>query len=156
MLSNEEISERNGYLISLIAELNIGIHVVNLPHKPKFLNSDSTKQLNAYVNNFHLILTNTQGEEFFKIKLKPIEKMNMDEIRHKFIEWIVMFEHSDIFTVSINGTGLFVTGFNHHNKINKTNPYPVFARFSPIIYDSANKAESIIERFSEYNLKINQ
>ena len=57
MLTNEEISERNGLLIELIKELDLDIHIVDLPHKPKLLSADYTKQLSAYVKNFHLILT---------------------------------------------------------------------------------------------------
>jgi hypothetical protein len=37
MLSNEEISERNGLLINFITALDMGIHVIDLPHKPKLL-----------------------------------------------------------------------------------------------------------------------
>lgn len=160
MLSNEEISERNGYLIALVAEVSERtdsvIHVTELPHKPKLLNEDYTKQLNCYVNNFHLILKGGNDEVFYEIKLKSISEIkNLDEVIQKIIEWIAIFEHTRVYTVSLMNTDLFVTGFNHHNKILKTNAYPVFARYSPICYYDLQRAEDIVYKFDKYNLVIN-
>jgi hypothetical protein len=155
MMTEQDISERNGYLISLIAELNLGIHIVDLPHKPKFLTSDSKYSLKGYVHNFNLILNGANDEVFYETKLRPLNRMNIEEISSKFIDWMTMFEHTRIYTISLDETGLFVTGFNHHNKILKKNPYPVFARYSPVIYYEIDRAESVLERFDDYNLSIN-
>jgi len=155
-MTEQEISERNGYLISLIAELNLGIHIVDLPHKPKFLSADSKMSLRGYVHNFNLILNGAGDDIFYQVKLKSLHKMNVEEIRIKFIDWMTMFEHTRVFTISLNDTGLFITGFNHHNKILKKNPYPVFARYSPILYYDKDRAESVIDRFDDYKLSINQ
>jgi hypothetical protein len=154
-MTEQDISERNGYLISLIAELNLGIHIVDLPHKPKFLTSDSKYSLKGYVHNFNLILNGANDEVFYETKLRPLNRMNIEEISSKFIDWMTMFEHTRIYTISLDETGLFVTGFNHHNKILKKNPYPVFARYSPVIYYEIDRAESVLERFDDYNLSIN-
>jgi len=157
MLTEEEISERNGYLIALITKLELGIHVVELPHKPKLLSNDYTRSLNAYVRNFHLILKPAidTDEVYFEVKLKPIDKMNLDEIKEKFLEWMVVFEHKRIYTISLKDTRLLLTGFNHHNKLMKTNPYPVFAQFDPLTYHDLERAEDIVQRFDKYELKIN-
>lgn len=155
MMTEQDISERNGYLISLISELNLGIHIVDLPHKPKFLTSDSKYSLKGYVHNFNLILNGANDEVFYETKLRPLSRMNIEEISSKFIDWMTMFEHTRIYTISLDETGLFVTGFNHHNKILKKNPYPVFARYSPVIYYEIDRAESVLERFDDYNLSIN-
>lgn len=155
MLSNEEISERNGLLIELIKELDLGIHIVDLPHKPKLLSADYTKQLSAYVKNFHLILTVGDSDEvYLDVRLKPIRNMEVESIKQMILTWLVIYEHKNIHTLCLEDTDLFVTGFNHHNKILKKNPYPVFSRFDPIIYYELERAESTQERFNEYNLII--
>lgn len=162
MLTNEEISERNGLLINFITALDMGIHVIDLPHKPKLLSSDYTRQFTAYVKNFHLILvkgTDGRGtnsnEVFLDIRLKPIENMDLEDIKAKMLEWLVIYEHTRIYTIKIAGTELFLSGFNHHNKIEKTNPYPVFARYNPLTYYEIDRVESILERFNNYDLIIN-
>jgi metallophosphoesterase superfamily enzyme len=153
MLTNEEISERNGLLIELIKELDLGIHIIDLPHKPKLLSADYTRQLSAYVKNFHLILTvGNTDEVYLDIRLKPIRNMEVESIKQMILTWLVIYEHKNIHTLVLEDADLFVTGFNHHNKILKKNPYPVFSRFDPIIYYELEKAESTKERFNEYNL----
>jgi hypothetical protein len=156
MMSEKDISERNGLLIGLITELNLGIHIVDLPHKPKFLSHDSKLVLKCYVHNFQLILNDSNDEVYYQFKLRTIDKMNIDEIREKFIEWMTIFEHTPIYTILLKNTGLFVSGFNHHNKILKKNPYPVFARYCPLIYYEKDRANNIIDKFKEYELIINK
>ncbi len=160
MLSDEEISERNGLLIGFIAALDLDIHITELPHNPKFLSADYTKQLSAYVKNFHLILlkgsvgTTFSDEVYLDIRLKPIQNMDVDALKAQVLEWMVMFEHPTIYTLSLKENGMFITGYNHHNKILKKNQFPVFARFDPIIYYNLEHAENTQERFNEYNLII--
>lgn len=156
MLSNEEISERNGLLIELITELDLGIHIIDLPHKPKLISADYTRQLSAYVKNFHLILTSGKNndEVYLDIRLKPIRNMDVEGIKQQMLAWLVIYEHEQIYTLRLEDTGLFVTGFNHHNKIMKKNPYPVFARYDPLTYYDVERAESTKERFNEYNLTV--
>jgi len=156
MLSNEEISERNGLLIELITELDLGIHIIDLPHKPKLITADYTRQLSAYVKNFHLILTSGKNndEVYLDIRLKPVRNMDVEGIKQQILAWLVIYEHEQIYTLQLEDTGLFVTGFNHHNKIMKKNPYPVFARYDPLTYYDVERAESTKERFNEYNLTV--
>jgi hypothetical protein len=156
MLSNEEISERNGLLIELITELDLGIHIIDLPHKPKLISADYTRQLSAYVKNFHLILTSGKNndEVYLDIRLKPVRNMDVEGIKQQILAWLVIYEHEQIYTLQLEDTGLFVTGFNHHNKIMKKNPYPVFARYDPLTYYDVERAESTKERFNEYNLTV--
>jgi hypothetical protein len=156
MLSNEEISERNGLLIELITELDLGIHIIDLPHKPKLISADYTRQLSAYVKNFHLILTSGKNndEVYLDIRLKPVRNMDVEGIKQQILAWLVIYEHGQIYTLQLEDTGLFVTGFNHHNKIMKKNPYPVFARYDPLTYYDVERAESTKERFNEYNLTV--
>lgn len=154
-MTSEDIQERNGQLIAFIAGLDLGIHIVDLPHKPKFLSSDYKFKLNCYVNNFHLFLKTDESENIFlDIRLKSIEKMNIEEIMSAFLDWMINYTHSRIYIIS-NECGLFLTGFNHHNKTLKTNPYPVFAKFDPHIYYSKDQANLIVDKFSEYELSVN-
>jgi hypothetical protein len=67
----------------------------------------------------------------------------------------VRFVHKQIYTLSLRDTGLFLSGFNHHNRILKKNPYPVFARYNPLIYYELERVEGLIERFDKYDLVIN-
>jgi hypothetical protein len=156
MMTEKDISERNGFLISLISELQLGIHIVELPHKPKFLSHDSKLLLKCYVHNFNMILNDSDDNVFYQFKLKETSKLNIDEIRDKFIDWLTSVEHTKVYTITLKDTGLFVTGFNHHNKILKKNPYPVFARYSPIVYYDMDRAEGLLHKFSDYELIINK
>jgi hypothetical protein len=155
MLTPEEISERNGLLINFITALDLGIHIVELADKPRLLSADYTKNLSAYVKNFHLILLKgTSDEQYLDIRLKPVHNMDVDALKVQILEWMVMFDHKTIYTLVLKENGMFVTGFNHHNRVLKLNPYPVFARFNPITYYELERAENTKERFSEYNLII--
>lgn len=155
-MNDEDISERNGYLIALITKLDMGLHIIDLPHKPRILSADGKRLLRAYIKNFNLYLKGSNEDIYFQVKLKHIDSLNIEEIKSYFIEWIAMFEHTEIFTLSLEDTGLFVCGFNHHNKILKKNPYPVFSRYDPLFYYELERAESILEKFTDYNLIINQ
>ncbi len=153
MLSNEDISERNGLLINFITELDLGIHIVELPHKPKFLSADYTRELSAYVNNFHLILMKGSTEEvYLDIRLKPLKNMPIEELKQSIVEWLVVYEHKRVYTICLADSNMFLTGYNHHNKLEKTNPYPVFAEYNPIIYYDLQFAENTVERFNKYDL----
>jgi hypothetical protein len=157
MLTEEEISERNGYLIALVTELNLGFHVVDLPHRPKLLSSDYTKAMNFYVKNFNVFLKPTYetDEIYYTFKLKPLASMNLQDIKEKFLEWITLYQHKNIYTISLIDSNMFLVGFNHHNKILKKNPYPVFAKYDPITYYDLDRAEDVLKRFDTYNMKIN-
>lgn len=158
MMEEKDISERNGYLIALVNALDMGIHIVDLPHKPKLLNRDYKLWLSGYVKNFHLILNPAEFSDtpFADIRLRPIEKMgDIEALQDLFANWMVNHQHKRIYTVTDSETGLFLTGFNHHNKILKTNPYPVFARFDPMTYMQESKAQDVVDKFTQYKLKIN-
>lgn len=156
MLSEEEISERNGYLIALVNELNLGFHVVQLPHKPRLLSADYKLALNMYVKNFTVYLKPTYETEevYYSFKLKPLKNLDLEEIKEKIIHWLNMFEHKQVYAIKQKDSGLFLVGFNHHNKILKTNPYPVFANYDPITYFELERAEDILDRFKKYNLTL--
>lgn len=162
MLSNEEISERNGLLIDFINALDLGIHIVDLPHKPKFLSSDYKTQFSAQVKNFHLLLMSGSksggmfnDEVFLDIRLKPLKNMDLDTLKSSILEWKAIFTHTRVYTLQLAETDLFVCGFNHRNKIDKTNPYPVFARIEPLHYYKLEQVENTKERFNQYDLIIN-
>jgi len=155
MLTDEDISERNGQLIEFITALDMGIHIIDLPHKPKLISRDYTTQYCAYVKNFHLILTKGQDDEvYLNIRLKPLRNMDVDELKSKILHWIVIYQHHRIYTLTLANTGLFIVGFNHHNKILKKNPYPVFAKYDPITYFSLEYAENTRDKFNEFELII--
>ncbi len=90
---------------------------------------------------------------FLDVKLK--QDMDVAAIKERVLEWMVRFDHKRIYTLFLKGTDLMLAGFNHHNKISKTNPYPVFAKFDPIMYYDLTQAENTMERFKHYDLKIN-
>jgi len=60
-----------------------------------------------------------------------------------------MYEQKRVYVLSYNR--MFLTGFNHHNKIDRTNPYPVFANYEPIVYYDYNRAINTAEK---YDLKM--
>lgn len=155
MLSKEEISERNGLLIDLIRELDLDLHIIGLPHSPKLTNIDYSIQYFGYCKNFHFLLMDGNSDiPYLDIRLKPIKNMDLEDLKPKILNWMGIFTHQEIHALKLANTKLYVSGFNHHNKILKTNPYPVFSEFDPILYYSFEKAAEISERFSSYQLII--
>ena len=148
-MGDKDISERNVKLINIIKSLDLGIHILNLPHKPKFITHDYKYQINAYVHNFDLMLMSSEEDVFHEEKIKSIEAMDIDKLRDKFVYLMSMYEQKRIYVLSHNR--MFLTGFNHHNKIEKTNPYPVFANYDPLVYYDYDKA---INTADKYDLKV--
>jgi len=151
MLSAAEISERNALLINFITRLDVGIRIIDLPEKPKFVSHDYKYWLHAYVHNFNIKLLDAE----FNGNVIAAMRVDSDpeEYRDTFLEWMVKYEHKRIYTITYKG--LFLSGFNHHNKIDKSNPFPVFAKYYPHTYYSLAKAREIVDRFKEYELQIN-
>ena len=148
-MGDKDISERNVKLINIIKSLDLGIHILNLPHKPKFITHDYKYQINVYVHNFDLMLMSSEEDVFHEEKIKSIEAMDIDKLRDKFVYLMSMYEQKRIYVLSHNR--MFLTGFNHHNKIEKTNPYPVFANYDPLVYYDYDKA---INTADKYDLKV--
>ena len=148
-MGDKDISERNVKLINIIKSLDLGIHILNLPHKPKFITHDYKYQINAYVHNFDLMLMSSEEDVFHEEKIKSIEAMDIDKLRDKFVYLMSMYEQKRIYVLSHNR--MFLTGFNHHNKIEKTNPYPVFANYDPLVYYDYDRA---INTADKYDLKV--
>lgn len=150
MLDKDGISERNQKLINFITGLNLGIHIIDLPEKPRFVSKDYKFLLNGFVKNFKIILMNKEydGEVILQCRVDA----NPDDYREMFIEWMSMYEHRRIYTLMYGD--LFVTGYSHQDKINKLQPFPVFARYFPHFYYEREKAEELQERFKEYQLEI--
>lgn len=150
MLDNEGISERNQKLVKFISELNLGIHIIDFPEKPRFVSKDYKYLLNGFVKNFKIILNSKEydGEVLLECRVDA----DPEQMREKFVEWIAMYEHRRIYTLTYGD--LFLTGFNHHNRLEKTNPYPVFSRYFPHFYYELEKAEELVARFQEYDLEI--
>jgi len=150
MLDKEGISERNQKLIAFISGLKLGIHIIDLPEKPRFVSANYQYLLHGFVKNFKIILYNKEYDG--DIVLECRVDANPEEYRQVFVEWMSMYEHKRIYTITYGD--LFLCGFNHHDKINKLNPYPVFARYFPHFYYEKDKAEDIQVRFKEYDLDL--
>lgn len=153
MLDKEGISERNQKLINFISGLNLGIHIIDLPEKPRFVSKDKYL-LNGYVKNFKIYLMSKEydGEVLLECRVDA----DYEQLREKFVEWMTMYEHRRIYTLVYGGNeGLFVSGKDYHDKINKINSYPVFGRFSPMQYNKI-ESEKMQENFPEYDLTINE
>jgi len=147
------VDRRNKLLITLISRLKLGIHILNLPDKPMFYSADYSVEYSGYVKNFELILNtrpHDSGEESFKMKLSN-ETIDSDEkieqLRFIFQDWINNCTHSPVWTIKIKNMRLYLTGFNHHDKLNRRSPYPVFSEFYPHIYHDEEKKYEILNRF---------
>lgn len=149
MMSDYQISLRNLKLIKVVEALGLGLHVLNLPHRPMFISYDYKYKLNVYVQNYDLILLSVGDDIFHTEKIKELHNMDIESLRSKFVEMMTMYEQKRIWVLTQGD--LFLTGFNHHNKIDKTRPYPVFAKYEPIIYNEYDKA---FNTANKYNLKI--
>ena len=154
-MNENDISERNGLLIDFITSLELGINITDLPHKPKLLNSDYTLCFAAYVDNFHLkLLKGANQDLLLDIRLKPIKNMDVEGLKLTIKEWMDIYIHQPVHVLKLKDTELFLTGYNHKNKILKKNPYPVFAKYDPLVFYSEEFASNTKERFEEYPLII--
>ncbi len=156
MLRADEISERNGLLVGFIKALDLGIHIIQLTDKPKLISPDYNYWFSGYIKNFNLILTDSEHNPkiLWNIRLKPVQNMDMEDLKPKILQWMTKFQHKKIYTLSLKNSKLFVVGFNHHNRMDHANPFPVFAFFYPLIYMSREKALEVQKRFKEYDLII--
>lgn len=151
----EFIDRRNKTLIALIRKLDLGIHILHLPDKPMFYSPDYSIEYSGFVLNRTVILNtkphDNTGDDSFKFKLSDEmldDEQKIEQIRFMFQDWINNCTHREVYTVKVKNTRLYLTGFNHHDKLNKENPYPVFSQYYPRIFYDINKKNEIIERFS--------
>lgn len=153
-MDNLTITRRNLLLRDILDELELDM--LGLPHKPKIMTPDFKYWLNAYVRNFDLYLTDKEydGEVFFLIRIERIKEADMVKIKERVAEWRKKFAHKRVYTLSLS-PGLYLSGFNHHNKLEKEDPFPVFSFYEPLLYNTHEKAIEIQERFAKYNLTIN-
>ena len=150
MLDEKGISERNQKLITFISGLNLGIHVIDLPEKPRFVTPDYKFLLHGFVKNFKIILMDKEFEG--NVILECRVDADPEQHREKFVEWITIYEHRKIYTLMHQN--LFVVGYNFHDKLQKRNQYPVFAKYFPHFYYDIEKVEELVQRFKEYELII--
>lgn len=156
MLSRDEVAHRNKWLISLIKALDLGIHVVSRGDQPKFISPDYKRRLSGYVKNFNLLLMKGPftDEVFLKIQLRPLADMNLDELKKGFIHWLKNYKHNTVYTIRLKENGLFLIGFDYHNKVNRTEPFPVFAKFNPMLFYTLTKAREESDKYEGYDLEI--
>ena len=150
MLDEKGISERNQKLINFISGLGLGIHIIDLPESPKLATSDFKYLLHGYVKNFKIILMNKEFDG--DIVLECRVDADPEQLRQKFVEWMAVYEHKRIYTITYED--LFLVGFNHHDKLNRLNAYPVFGRYFPKTYHKIEEAENTVNGFPDYNLQI--
>lgn len=150
------ISERNQKVVNFISGLDLGIHIIGFPENPRFVSPDWKYLLNGYVKNFKITLhSKTKDYGDGEVILECRVDADHEKLREIFVEWMNFYEHKRIYTLVYNNSELYITGKGYHDKINDSNPYPVFARFSPQPFTN-EKAKKIQDRFPEYNLKINE
>jgi hypothetical protein len=162
-LSNEDLQKmvdrRNRRLVSLISKLKLGIHILNFPEKPMFYSPDYRYEYSGYIKNFNLVLLTQpyEGEITFQLKLEE-EIINdeaiIEQTRFIFSDWINNCEHKRCYTVKVKNTNLYVSGFNHHDRLNHKRPYPVFSEFNPHIYYEKERAFEIVHKFSTPNTEL--
>lgn len=151
----EFFDKRNKLLIALIKRLDLGIHILHLPEKPMFYSRDYSIEYSGFVLNKLIILNSkphdNDKEESIRIKLSDElleSEEKIEQIRFIFQDWINNCTHREVYTVKVKDMRLYLTGYNHHDKLNKENPYPVFSQFYPKIFYDIEKKQEIIERFS--------
>lgn len=150
MLDEKGISERNQKVIKFISGLKLGLHIIGLPENPRFLSSNYQYILHGYVKNFKIMLYNQEfnGDLILECRVDA----DPEEYRERFVEWMAVYEHKRIYTLCYGD--LFLAGYGHQDKINKLNPFPVFAKFFPHFYYEREKAEELQARYKEYELEI--
>lgn len=157
----EFIDRRNKLLISLIRKLDLGIHILHLPDKPMFYNIDYSIQYSGFVLDNRIILNtkphDSTVEDSFKMKLtedilESDEKI--EQTRGIFQDWINNCTHRTVWTIKVKNTRLYLAGFNHHDKLNKRSPYPIFSEYYPHIYFDEEKKNEILDRFSNSKVEL--
>jgi hypothetical protein len=84
--------------------------------------------------------------------LLNVYQEDIEELRKALLDTMILYKQLTPIWV-LTKYDLFLTGFNHHNKIDKRNPYPVFAKYDPIIYyDKESATKTAIKHNLEFYL----
>jgi hypothetical protein len=82
-------------------------------------------------------------DKYFEFNIN--DKHDSERLRAKIVEMMTMFEQKRVY-VLVKGS-FFLVGFNHHNKVDKQNPYPVFANYDPLVYENLEMAKNTAKKF---------
>jgi len=78
----------------------------------------------------------------------------VERLSYIFLDWMNNCEHKRCYVIKVSGANLYLSGYNHHDKLNRRRAYPVFSEFNPHIYYEKEKTLEIISKFSNNNVEL--
>jgi hypothetical protein len=147
---------RNTRLARFFDSLGLPARLIGDANSPAIIIDDAVV-LSGYVKNFELRFTDipSHGQVIYTVKLLHQQIIDRDEI----FRVILSCEHRSVYRINLEGTKLFLAGYNFVDKQNSKGRYPVFSTINPKIYFSEQSAQESVEAIESdlggpYNLKI--
>jgi hypothetical protein len=147
---------RNTRLVRFFDSLGLPARLIGDANSPAIIIDDAVV-LSGYVKNFELRFTDipSHGQVIYTIKLLHQQIIDRDEI----FRVILSSEHRSVYRINLEGTNMFLAGYNFVDKQNSKGRYPVFSTINPKIYFSEQSARESVEAIESdlggpYNLKI--
>ena len=144
------LSKRNALLVKTISATDLGIHLLNMKHFPILITHDWKYEIGVYVKDYDIVVLKGENDVHYSMSLLNAKMEDIEELRRSLIDCINYYGQVKPIWI-LKRKDLLLTGFNHHNKVDKKNPYPVFAHYDPIVYHSREQAENTARK---YNLEI--
>lgn len=136
----EMVARRNKRLKNLFSRNDVNVRLVGDDQKPAVI-MDESVVLSCYVKNFdlHFTLEPFSDEIVKTVKLKHDPEITRLELQ----EVIESCKHRPVFRVLLQGTDLFLVGYNYLNSEDSVGRYPVFAKHKPKVYFDKSYAEKV-------------
>jgi len=149
----EMVARRNKRLKNLFSRNDVNVRLVGDDQKPAVI-MDESVVLSCYVKNFDLHFTQEPfSDEIVKtVKLKHDPEITRLELQ----EVIESCKHRPVFRIVLQGTDLFLVGYNYLNSEDSVGRYPVFAKHKPKVYFDKSYAEKVAVNLNDegYTIEI--
>ncbi len=147
----EMVARRNKRLKSLFSRNGVNVRLVGDDQKPAVI-MDESVVLSCYVKNFDLHFTK---EPFSDEIVRTVKLKHDPEItRYEIQEVIEACKHRPVYRIILNGTELFLVGYNYLNSEDSVGRYPVFAKHKPKVYFDRSYAEKVAANLQEDGYQI--
>lgn len=152
---NDMIAKRNNRIERFFKELDIPIRLIGNKNKPAIIYNNMVS-LSIFVHNFNLNFTDKphRGKIIKTVKLTH----DIKEKREDIINLLKIYPHQAVYCLKLANSPLFLAGYNHLDKKNCLDRYPVFAKHQYKIYFKTSHANEIINELSKdgYTLEIHK
>ena len=157
MRKNETLEEmvmrRNKRLKTLFSTNGINVRLVGDEQKPAVI-KDEAMVLSCYVKNFNLHFTKEPFSDEIVRTVKLKHEPEIDKL--ELLQILDICKHRPVYKVRLNGTDLYLVGYNYLNSEDSVGRYPVFAKHKPKVYFDLEYAEKVADnlRTESYDIVV--